>query len=373
MNLTLASVGVTILQGGFTMHWRLIDKNEEDRFDHFVSTAQAGDIMQSYAWGEIKGLDWHAYRGVVEDESGRITAAASLLVRNIPFFGRTIAYAPRGPVLTDYNNTGLLRFVLSKLTELAREKKAIMLKLDPAVPNDQVMPAGTLQEMGFRRPREKHDFGGLQPRYTFRLLLTGPIEDIFSRFSKKVRYKMNYAPKIGLVFRKNEQTCIGDFYKVLAQTGERSGFFTRSPEYFQRVYNILKEKDRILLLTGYLAEEPVVSSLTFVFGDKSWAVYGGQKQQHRNLYAYHAMNWERIRWAHGRGASWFDFYGVPGHVEESHPLYGLYHFKKSFGGDFVAFTGEWDLPLSLTLYLLWDSALPRYRQLKHRLRKAFMK
>ncbi len=354
------------------MYWRLINPNEKERFDSFVSSCETGDIMQSYAWGDIKN-DWRALRGVVEDNQGNILASAAMLLRRLPFplSKRTVAYVPRGPVLADYNNKELLAFTLNSLTSQAQRERAILVKIDPVLENNTAGAPSILQKLGFIKAATDGKFGGLQPRYTFRLSLEGSIEDIFSRFAKKVRYKIKYAQKRGLVFKSNEETTIEDFSHVLATTGSRSSFVTRSPDYFHHLYSILKKEDRILLLTGYIAVEPVVSSMTLVFGQTAWAVYGGQGESHRNLYTYHAMNWERIKWAHSRGAKWFDFYGVPGQADASHPLWGLYHFKQSFGGEFVAYIGEWDLPLSPPLYLLWEKGLPAYRQTIHKVLKLF--
>ncbi|MBS4021967.1 MAG: peptidoglycan bridge formation glycyltransferase FemA/FemB family protein [Dethiobacter sp.] len=352
------------------MNWRLIKESESARYDSFLAGLDSGDIMQSWSWGEVKN-DWRAHRGVVEDKDGQILAAASLLVRNLPLPGRTVAYVPRGPALVDYSDSNLLAFTLNSLAGLARKEKAILLKIDPAVPEHSPAVLETLSNMGFTRTRQTGEFGGLQPRHTFRLSLDNSIEDIFSRFAKKVRYKIKYAPQRGLVFKSNDETSIEDFFRVLAKTGNRSDFIVRSPQYFRRLYPILKKEGRILLLTGYIAEEPVVSSLTLIFAKTAWAAYGGQDDTHRNLYTYHAMNWERIAWAKSRGAKWFDFYGVPGIVGESHPLHGLYHFKQSFGGDYVSYIGEWDLPLSKPLYLLWELGVPAYRSTVSRALKLF--
>ncbi|NLM51238.1 MAG: peptidoglycan bridge formation glycyltransferase FemA/FemB family protein [Firmicutes bacterium] len=349
------------------MRLQMIDKNDAARFDAFIAAAPSGDILQTYSWGEIKSPDWDPVRAIVIADDGKIRAAMSVLFRQIPLLKRTIAYVPRGPVLDDTKDFHLWEFTLSALTELAQKHRAIVLKMDPAVPDNAEL-AAFLSRHGFRLTGQEHDFGGMQPRYTFRLSLKGTLEEIFARFNKKMRYKINYGPKRGLVFRQNEETSIADFFSVLRQTGARNDFMVRSQAYFQKMYEILRQDDRILLLTGYIEDKPVISSITFALGNKAWAVYGGQANKYRNMYTYHALNWERIKWAHGKGAEWFDLYGVPGHVDEDHPLYGLYHFKKSFGGDYVAFIGEWDKPLSPTLYWLWDKGLPRYRALLRKLK-----
>jgi len=46
----------------------------------------------------------------------------------------------------------------------------------------------------------------------------------------------------------------------------------------------------------------------------------------------YAPLWELIRWAKGRGVSWFDLGGVTASEEVSHPLSGITAFKRRFGG-----------------------------------------
>lgn len=348
------------------MQFRLIDEENAARFDAFIATAEFGDILQTYSWGEIKKADWKPVRAVVESDSGDIRAAMSVLFRHIPLLNKNIAYVPRGPVLDDITDQNLWDYTLTALISLASEHQAIVLKIDPDIPDNEHTPL-ILRERNFVLTGENHDFGGIQPRYTFRLALRGTIDEIFARFTKKMRYKINFGPKNGLTFRHNDDTSLDDFFAMLSQTGERNDFMVRSQEYFQRVYDVLKKKERVLLLTGYIEDEPVISSLTFALGRKAWAVYGGQANVYRNLYTYHALNWERIKWAHSKGAHWFDFYGVPGKLSEEHPLFGLYSFKESFGGDYITFIGEWDRPLSPLYYWLWKKGLPRYTAFAHRL------
>ena len=52
-----------------------------------------------------------------------------------------------------------------------------------------------------------------------------------------------------------------------------------------------------------------------------------------------------IRWAIRSGCRIYDFRGVSGNTDKSDPLYGLYRFKKGFGGNQVEFAGEADLAI----------------------------
>ncbi len=67
----------------------------------------------------------------VEDD-GRISAGALVLERPLPRVGRGLLYAPRGPVL-DWDEPALLGRWLGELRAVARERRAIALKIDPCV------------------------------------------------------------------------------------------------------------------------------------------------------------------------------------------------------------------------------------------------
>ena len=63
----------------------------------------------------------------------------------------------------------------------------------------------------------------------------------------------------------------------------------------------------------------------------------------------------------------YDFRGVSGVVDESHPQYGLYRFKKGFGAKFTEFIGEIYIPyhpLKYKLYKFSEKAFRTIRQLK---------
>ena len=51
-----------------------------------------------------------------------------------------------------------------------------------------------------------------------------------------------------------------------------------------------------------------------------------------------------ILWAVENKCHYYDLMGVPGNIEdENNPIYGLYRFKKGFGGEMWEFVGEFDM------------------------------
>ncbi len=351
------------------MNFKIITENEAVLFDDFIKSTPNGHIFQSYLWGEVKKPVWEPLRVVLKDDKGQIVAAASILKRKIPFLRKSVFYLPRGPVMQDWHNVNLFSIFMAHLQKMAQSHRAIFIKIDPCLREGQTVPVETLRDAGFITAPGKHDFGGLQPRYTFRLNIEDDLEEIMNKFSKKMRYKIRYGVKKGLTFVHPGEKGLDMFKKVMQETGERGNFITRNLSYYQKVYRVLSTREAVDLSVGCYQGEPITAGITFAFGDKAWAIYGGQINRYRNLYAYHAMIWERIVWAKNKGAKWFDFYGVPGPVDEEHPLYGIYYFKKSFGGEYFAFIGEKDLVLSPIYYWLWTRLFPAARGVLLRLVK----
>jgi hypothetical protein len=87
---------------------RTCEEHDRTAFDAYVASSPAGDLLQSWEWGEIKQANgWEPIRYVAED-GGRIVAAVSILRRR-PFpFGPPLLYAPRGPVFDDARALGAL-------------------------------------------------------------------------------------------------------------------------------------------------------------------------------------------------------------------------------------------------------------------------
>lgn len=341
------------------MRFRLITDEEAGRFDGFMQSTPNGHILQSYSWGEVKRPDWEPLRVVVEEE-GNIVAAASILKRKIPFTNRSFFYLPRGPVLQDWKDLCVLTEFISHLRRLARAHRAVFVKIDPSLDEDEA-PVDALKKMGFIHSRGRYEFGGLQPRYTFRLDISKELDEIMEDFPKNIRYKIKYGCNKGLKFVSPGEKGLEQFVAVMKETGHRGDFVIRNAAYYQKLFQVLGNRGEINLTLGYYDEQAIAAGITVAFGNKAWALYGGQVNRFRNLYAYHAMIWERIKWAKSKGASWFDFYGVPGQVDEKHPLYGIYYFKKSFGGRYCAFIGEKDLIISPFYYKIWSYIFPLVR------------
>ena len=74
-----------------------------------------------------------------------------------------------------------------------------------------------------------------------------------------------------------------------------------------------------------------------------------------------ALQWEAIRWARSKGCTTYDLWGVPDEELESletsfrsrsDGLWGVYRFKRGYGGRLVRWVGAFDLVFNKPLYWL---------------------
>lgn len=343
---------------------KMIQEEDASYYNDFVSRAPKGHILQSYEWGLVKE-DWQPFRMLVEKD-GLPVAALSILKRPLPFFGKSIFYAPRGPV-GDIHDKGLMDYLWIQAQILARKEKAIFLKIDPDVlVSDEVFRQDLLKRH-FRYAGHGEGFEGIQPKFVFRLDIAPDEEALFQNLHHKTRYNIRLAQRKGVTIR---QDCgledLPEFYRILKETTERDNFLVRSYAYFERLWTVLVPKGYLKLFMADFEGMPIAGTLAFIYGDKAWYIYGASSNAHRNVMPNYLIQWEMIRWAKAQGCTLYDFRGVSGDLSPDNPLYGLYRFKKGFNGEFTEFVGEFDRVYEPFWYRLWNVAEPLYQKMIRR-------
>lgn len=339
---------------------RLIGAEERAKFNNFVAWAPKGHILQSYEWGELKGLTgWQPLRLVLEEDN-RITAAVSILKRRLPGINRSIFYAPRGPV-ADPTNYDLMNSLWQEVSKLAKEHGAIMLKIDPDIPVQDTAFVQYFKKAGFRSAQSAEGFEGTQPRFVFRLDITPSVDELFAAMHQKTRYNIRLAEKKGVRIRTAvNQEDLKVFYDILVETAARDRFLIRSYAYFAAMWDHLVANGLAKVFLAEYEGKVIAGALSLIFGDKVWYLYGASSNSYRNVMPNYLVQWIMIQWAKEKNCSLYDFRGVPGELTEDNPLYGLYRFKKGFNGTFTEFIGEYDLVFDKGMYSFWNIAEPLY-------------
>lgn len=414
---------------------------EKEKYDDFVKNHKTkSHFLQSLSWGELckvkKNLTPY-YLGLV-DEDNNILASALLLQKHLPM-NYCYLYSPRGFVM-DYQDKKLVNEMTKKIVKFAKSKKAIFVKMDPDIIIkdlnylNEEMPLNydpksifkTIKEIGWKHLGFTKNFETTQPRYSFRINLNQPIEDIESHFSKTTRQRISKAIKLNTIVEIGTQKDIKEFYHLMTLTETRKDFISYNEDYYETLYEIfngnksskatlflgkvdlnktiksieenlknvnnqisilpidnlsksaknkLKELTRqkenytkeIKKFKNYKKEYgnkvTLSSHMIIEYGDKAWVLYAGNHNILTETYVNYNTYFEHLKYCKERNLNIYDQFGTIGDLSKDNPRLGLHEFKKKFGGDYVEFIGEFDYIINKPLYFIFTKLVPIYRNI----------
>lgn len=349
---------------------RFVTKETEQEYTEFLESHERCNFQQSLEWGKVK-TNWIKEVVLAEDENHKIIGSICVWIRKMPIFGNMM-YSSRGPVC-DIHDKKVLEQLTDGIKELGKKYNAFVLRIEPDIKKDDQEFRKIVEEIGYKIKDDAKDFKDeIQPRFVFRLDIKGKTEDeVLAGCHQKTRYNIRLAKRKGVVVKEGTREDLKDFYKIMIETGSRDGFIIRSLDYFEKMYDELAPK-HMKLLMAYYEDKPISGIIPIMYGNKTWYLYGASSNQHRNLMPNYLLQWEMIRQAIQNKCDIYDFRGVSGVVDETHPQYGLYRFKKGFGAEFTEFIGEvyWPFkPLTYKLYKIAEKTFRTLRDWKRRIKE----
>ena len=104
--------------------------------------------------------------------------------------------------------------------------------------------------------------------------------------------------------------------------------------------------------------------LFLIYGNEVLSLFGGTDDNLLQFQSAYTIHYAGVKYAIDNGYKRYNFYGITGDFRKENPLYGLYLFKKSFGGHVVELVGEYDLVISKFWYTTYNLAFKLYHALK---------
>ncbi len=329
----------------------------EDEWDSFVSSHPLAHPLQLSLWARFKAdFGWDSLRvGLFAGDE--LKAGAQMLFRKLPGLGPIaprFAYIPKGP-LWDWRDDGMMAALTSALHRQARARGAIMLRLEPELP-DSPPHRQRLTALGFSPAPH-----AIQPQTTVWLDLTPDEDAMLARMKQKWRYNVRLARRKGVTVRQGDAADVERFIALMQVTGERKDFGVHAPAYYRSFWRLFAPAGHAVLLIAEFEGEILAGIMVVQVGDKAYYFYGASGSKRRNLMPSHLLQWEAMRWAKARGCTAYDLWGVPDEVglnpEAPIPdpptgMWGVWRFKRGFGGEIVRYVGAWDrayFPLVLHL------------------------
>lgn len=134
----------------------------------------------------------------------------------------------------------------------------------------------------------------------------------------------------------------------------------------EAIKRLEKQLEKIKELKDEYGDKEILGGILFlIYGNEILSLHGGSHAKLMQFQSAYTIHFEGVKMAVEGNYNRYNFYGITGDFRKENPLYGLYLFKKSFGGHVVELIGEYDLIVSKFWYTLYNLAFKTYHKLKN--------
>ena len=322
-------------------------------WQQFINKNERSHLLQTAEWGELKAaFGWEVARLVCGQ------AGLQILFRRLPL-GLTVAYIPKASF--DAARTAPGSQLWRELILVCKQRHAVFLKIEP----DEWESADTAgaQQWVYAAPgasQVRVSSHNIQPPRTLIVDLRVSKDDILGRMKQKCRYNIRLSEKKGVTVRPWDD--LDGFHRLMLATGGRDQFAVHSADYYRRAYNLFHAAGNCELLLAEYEGIPLAALMVFRQGARAWYLYGASNDLERSRMPTYLLQWEAMRWARAHGCEEYDLWGVPDESEaeleanferRSDGLWGVYRFKRGFGGELRRAVPARDVVFNALLYQLY--------------------
>lgn len=335
--------------------------SEEDaEWDAFVANHPHGSILQTTNWARLKNrFGWTSHRVWLRKE-GQLVAGAQVLYRSAAAGLVKMAYIPHGP-LVEWHDEEQVAVLLNQIDQSVYERGASILKIEPLLWQSDAV--ATKWQAICRQHNLLPNTDTIQPPNTILVDLRPSPDEILAAMKQKTRYNIRLAAKKDVTVRQGGLDDIATFNKLMRQTGERDQFGVHAPIYYRAAFEIFAPSNQVALFLAEHNGRPLAGVMVFVLGDTAAYLYGASSNEERQRMPTYAVQWAAMEWAKTQGCHWYDLWGVPdapeAELEASFTdrfdgLWGVYRFKRGFGGQIQRTVGAADRIYNKLVYKLYQ-------------------
>lgn len=235
-------------------------------------------------------------------------------------------------------------------------------------------------------------------------------DDILRNMRPNTRNIIKKTLKYGIEIKELKREELGQFYKIMVETGKRKGFNVRSLEYFEDMYDLysprgeikylvtklnlkkhikllkderkkcIEEKEelspnkhndgkrktldelietinsKIRIAEDFIKKDGEVITLSgsmfMLTQPEVLYLSSGNYEEYMCYNSQYLIQWEMIKYAIHNGYRRYNFYGITGCFDKNDKDYGIYEFKTRFNGYCEELIGEYVMPTSYIYYLI---------------------
>lgn len=312
---------------------------DRDEWDALVESF-GGNPFQFWGWGEVKVHSgaWTSLHLAVTQESGETIGGAMVLLRDLPFPFRKLAYVPRGP--------------FGRADALTAVADAVTTYVGSHTPSVSITFEPDIEASAKFSPR------GGQPSTTDIFLpstliidLTQEEDALIGDMAKKTRYSVRRSLRDGLTVRRAEtEADLETVLDIYDETARRADFPLHPRDYYRTIFRELADSSPVYM--AFLDDEPVAFLWVLASGTTALDLYGGSTEAGLRGNANYGIKWEAMLDQKARGVQFYDLNGL---LDE-----GVSHFKKGFASHVTQLHDGVEIPLG-RLHPVWAKLLPRAR------------
>ena len=291
---------------------------------------------------------------------------------------------------------------------------------------DNTSIVNNLIKIGYRHTGFNLYYENLQPRFLFRLNIKDKsIDEIINGFKKEAKRRANKKDFFGINVRELKEDEIEAFKDLMNKTSIRKGFIDRPLGYYKQMYSALN-KDGILRYmvaeididkcrenankeiekiqarvdklmahpesnAGRIKEEnvtinsnkkildqldilekekgkkivPLSVVCLLTYGKEAIMLLAGNDEDYlQHFNTSNIIVAELIKLCKKGGYSYYNFYGITGNFDPKSSSYGLYTYKKQYGGEVVELIGQFEYTINTPIKKLYDMMLKVYKLTK---------
>ncbi|MFC1884332.1 lipid II:glycine glycyltransferase FemX [Thermodesulfobacteriota bacterium] len=327
---------------------RILSTNERKYWDENIQNFKYSHPLNDFGWGEVRTVDGWKNIYIAAEREGQFCGGLMLLIKKIQFTPFTIFYSPRGPVW-DFEAKDVLKALVEKVKNIAREERSIFLRVDPSIPEaDMKKERDILKTVGFSHLTQRWTFWNA-PADVSRIDLTKfeNIDEYHGLLHRDTRRCIRKASKEGVSIEKGKEIEeLKTFYGIFKEFSYQKGFMSRGWEYQKKLWEELVSKNYGRLFLAKYQGEIIGGLICILFASRCLAMHMGTPYKYQKLQSSYAYVWESIKWAKERDCIWYSFRGVGTTPSQE-------FFKKKFKPEVIKLTGYYDLPFRKISYKIF--------------------
>jgi peptidoglycan pentaglycine glycine transferase (the first glycine) len=342
---------------------------EREVWNGFLTKQHNGHLHQSYEWGELLGSLGNTVIRLGAFEQDRLVGTMMLSIAeaptpvSLPFPSPKWIYCCRGPNI-ERGHEAAFRDLLAAAHVIARQENAIVLRLEPNITEEEDQQAGwseKLRQAGFAA-NPFATYG----RRSWVLDIRPDLSELFQHYSKKWRQNIRQAERRGVAVRLGAgEADFETFYDLLRATSIKQRFFIHPKSYYAKIFHTFVDTgDGALLIADY-NRRVVGVNMIVRFGDRCWDMYSASLDKKLDLNESYLLQHHCFAWAQEQGCTHFDFRTIPEVLEPGEEMWGIYEFKKGFGGYSDLVVQTQDYIYRPMLYKTW-SLMVKHRRAKRK-------